>query len=154
MRTQVADEIERLDGLRGRQKGGERISQIRNEMNLTMERGCGVYRDQDSMTQTVREMGQLRGRVSDLGLQDSSKVFNTELIAALELHNMVDVAESVAMAAQQRKESRGAHACSDFPHRNDQEYLHHSLIHWDVGGPRFGKKPVNLGTWEPEERKY
>lgn len=154
MRSQVADEAERLDSLRGRKKGGERISQIRNEMNLTMERGCGVYREQESMAQTAREMGQLRGRVSDLGLQDESKVFNTELISALELHNMVEVAESVALAAHQRKESRGAHACSDFPHRNDQEYLHHSLVYWGAGGPRFDKKPVNLGTWVPEERKY
>ncbi|NNL85336.1 MAG: succinate dehydrogenase/fumarate reductase flavoprotein subunit, partial [Myxococcales bacterium] len=114
----------------------------------------GVYREQESMARTVREMATLRGRVSDLGLEDDSKVFNTELIAALELHNMVDVAETVALAANERKESRGAHACSDFPHRNDQEYLHHSLVYWEPAGPRLDKKAVNLGTWEPEERKY
>ncbi len=154
LRSQTADEAERLDGLRGRKKGGERISQIRREMNESLETGCGVYREQETMAQTVRTMAQLRGRVADLGLEDESKVFNTELVAALELHNMVDVAETVAIAAHARKESRGAHACSDFPNRNDQEYLHHSLVYWDPAGPRLDKKSVNLGTWEPEERKY
>ena len=58
------------------------------------------------------------------------------------------------MAAAARKESRGAHACSDFTSRNDQEYLHHSLVYLDAGGPRVDKKDVTLGRWEPEERKY
>ena len=153
-RSQTGNESERLENLRGRKKGGENISQIRREMHGIMEAGCGVYRDHEGLERTVRELAQLKGRVADLGLQDESKVFNTELTAALELQNMLDVAEAVAIAARGRKESRGAHAGRDFPTRNDQEYLHHSLVHLEPSGPRLDKKSVTLGTWEPEERKY
>ena len=67
---------------------------------------------------------------------------------------MLDVAETVAVAAADRRESRGAHACSDFTTRNDQEFLHHSLVYFAPGGPHLDKKDVTLGHWEPEERKY
>jgi len=154
LKAQGEEEAARIENLRGRQKGGEKISQIRRELNHTMEEGCGVYRKQESMNATVREVASLRGRVSDLKLEDSSKVFNTELIAALELVNLVDVAEAVAVSAAHRKESRGAHTCRDFPVRDDQNYLYHTICHFDAAGPKLSKKDVTLGTWEPEERKY
>ncbi|MCG8589787.1 MAG: FAD-binding protein [Proteobacteria bacterium] len=154
IQTQIEEEVARLDALRGRKKGGEKIAQLRRELNVAMESGCGVYREQSSMRACVETVAQLRGRVSDLRLEDESKVFNTELIAALELINMVDVAEAVANSALSRKESRGAHACSDFGSRDDQNYLYHTTCHFDAAGPRLGKKPVTLGKWEPEERKY
>jgi fumarate reductase flavoprotein subunit len=154
IRSQGEEEAARLESLRGRKKGGEKISQIRRELHKTMEEGCGVYREQTSMAATVREVASLRGRVSDLKLEDDSRVFNTELIAALELVNMVDVAEAVAISAVQRKESRGAHTCEDYPVRDDQNYLYHTLCYFDPAGPRIEKKDVTLGVWEPEERKY
>jgi fumarate reductase flavoprotein subunit len=152
--AEAEEEAARIDNLRGRQKGGEKISQIRRELNNTMEEGCGVYRMQDTMAATVQTVAQLRGRVTDLKLDDTSKVFNTELIAALELVNMVDVAEAVAVSALDRKESRGAHTCRDFPTRDDENYLYHSICHFDAAGPKLSKKDVTLGTWVPEERKY
>ena len=106
------------------------------------------------MTDGVGSVAQLRGRVADLRLEDDSKVFNTELITALELANMVEVAETLAVSAAHRKESRGAHTCKDFTTRNDQDYLYHTLAYHDAAGPRLGKKDVVLGKWEPEERKY
>ncbi|MCA9513216.1 MAG: FAD-binding protein [Myxococcota bacterium] len=154
LRAQGDEEANRIANLRGRQKGGERISQVRRELNKAMEEGCGVYRNQESMQATVRAVAQLRGRVSDLKLEDTSRVFNTELIAALELVNMVDVAEAVAVSAAHRKESRGAHTCSDFPTRDDVNYLYHTLCYFDPAGPRLDRKAVTLGKWEPEERKY
>ncbi len=152
-RREGEEEAARLDRLRGK-KGGERIAQIRGELNLSMERGCGVYREQASMRQTVSEIAQLKRRFPDVGLQDTSRVFNTEIVAALELENMLDVAEAVAGAAELRKESRGAHACSDFTTRNDQEYLHHSMVFWSPSGPRIEKKAVTITRFQPEERKY
>jgi fumarate reductase flavoprotein subunit len=154
MRQLAEEEAARLDTLRGKSKGGETISQVRREMQDAMEDGCGVYREQVSMDTACRNLAQLKGRYADLVLKDSSKVFNTELVAALELGNMLDVAESVAVSAAQRVESRGAHTRSDATTRDDQNWLHHTLCTFDPAGPRIEKKEVTLGHWEPEERKY
>lgn len=148
------EESARIDALRGKQKGGEKLSHIRTEMQNTMEDGCGVYREQASMAATVRQIAQLRGRYADLALDDSSMVFNTELIAALELGNMLDVAEALVNSAVHRQESRGAHTRKDFTTRDDQNFLYHTLCYFDPAGPRLDKKSVTLGKWEPEERKY
>ncbi len=148
------EEAGRIANLRGKQKGGEKLAQIRSEMNRTMESGCGVYREQASMDDTVRSVAQLKGRFADLALEDTSKVFNTEIIAALELGNMLDVAESVAVSAAHRQESRGAHTRKDHTTRDDQNYLYHTLCSFDPAGPRLSKKDVTLGKWVPEERKY
>ncbi|MBW2666240.1 MAG: FAD-binding protein [Deltaproteobacteria bacterium] len=151
---QGEEEAARVDALRGRQKGGEKLSHIRQALNATMETGCGVYREQASMDDTVRTVAALKGRYADIGLQDSSKVFNTELIAAMELGAMLDVAEAVAVSAAGRNESRGAHTRKDSTARDDVNCLHHTLCHFDPAGPRLGKKDVTLGKWEPVERKY
>ena len=154
LRRQGEEEMARIDALRGRKKGGEKVAQIRREMNLSMERGCGVYREQASMQQTVAEIAQLKGRFADLALEDESKVFNTEILTALELGNMLDVAEAIAVTAAARHESRGAHACSDYPKRDDQKFLHHSLVYFTPSGPRLEKKTVTITRFQPEERKY
>jgi succinate dehydrogenase/fumarate reductase flavoprotein subunit len=106
------------------------------------------------MDATVGVLGQLRERMSDVKLEDDSKVFNTELTAALELDNMLMVAEALAVSAAHRKESRGAHTRRDATTRDDQNYLYHTLCYHDAAGPRLDKKGVTLGTWVPEERKY
>jgi succinate dehydrogenase/fumarate reductase flavoprotein subunit len=106
------------------------------------------------MDATVGVLGQLRERMSDVRLEDDSKVFNTELTAALELDNMLMVAEALAVSAAHRKESRGAHTRRDATTRDDQNYLYHTLCYRDSAGPRLDKKEVTLGTWVPEERKY
>jgi len=106
------------------------------------------------MDDTVRTVAELKGRYADLGLEDSSKVFNTELTAAMELGAMLDVAEALVNSAAQRNESRGAHTRKDAPNRDDQNFLHHTLCYFDPAGPRIEKKDVTLGKWVPEERKY
>ncbi len=150
----MEEEAERIAALRKHRQGSEKISTVRRELNVTMEEGCGVYREQASMDATVRTIASLRDRVKDVRVEDDSMVFNTELIAALELVNMVDIPESVAQSAAVRNESRGAHTRKDFPNRDDGNFLHHSLCYFGAEGPRLGTKPVNLGHWEPEERKY
>ena len=127
---------------------------MESELNNIMENACGVYRHQDTMQAGVGQVAQLRSRVADLRLEDDSKVFNTELITALELTNMVEVAEVLAVSAAHRKESRGAHTCRDHTARDDQNYLYHTMAYHDPAGPRLAKKDVVLGTWVPEERKY
>ena len=154
LRRQGEEEGARIEALRGKQKGGEKLSEVRREMCHAMEDGCGVYREQGPMDDACRTLAQLKGRYADLRLEDSSRVFNTEILAALELGNMLDVAEAIAFSAAQRKESRGAHTRKDFPRRDDPGWLHHTLCHFDPAGPRIGKKAVALGHWVPEERKY
>jgi fumarate reductase flavoprotein subunit len=154
LRAQGAEEGARLEALRGKRKGGEKLAVIRDQIAAALERGCGVYREESSLEEACRTLAQLRGRYADLGLDDESRVFNTEIIAALELGNMLDVAEAVANSALPRKESRGAHTRKDYPNRDDQNFLHHTLCTFDPSGPRIGKKPVTLGRWEPQERKY
>ncbi|MFB0978688.1 MAG: FAD-binding protein [Myxococcota bacterium] len=153
--AQAEEEAGRIESFRGSQRGEEKISGIRKELNLSMESGCGVYREQETMQTCVEEVEVLKQRSQHLKLDDPSKVFNTELIAALELTAMIDVAESLVNAAVVRKESRGAHTCRDFPTRDDENFLHHSVAFHEEGArPRIEKKKVTLGHWVPEERKY
>ena len=154
LRRMGEEEAARIDALRGKKRGGEKLSQVRRELAETMESGCGVYRDQSSMDTTAGAVAQLKGRYADLVLEDDSFVFNTELVAALELGNLIDVAEALAISAAHRKESRGAHTRVDFTTRDDQNYLYHTLCTFDPTGPQLGRKAVTLGVWEPEERKY
>jgi fumarate reductase flavoprotein subunit len=151
---QAKSEAARLDAIRGQKRGGETLAGVRQALNTAMEDGTGVYREQGSMQKAVGDVAALKQRFEQVSLSDPSQVFNTELTSLFELRNLLDVAEAVALAAVSRKESRGAHACRDFPKRNDQDYLHHSLVHFSEAGPRFGTKPVTLGVWVPEERKY
>src|SRR5690606_28588232 len=96
LRAAAEEEAARIDRLRGR-PGNERIAGLRAEMQSTMERGCGVYRKQETMQQAVAEIARIKARFADVGLQDRSKVFNTEIVAALELENMLEVAEAIAV---------------------------------------------------------
>jgi fumarate reductase flavoprotein subunit len=150
---QARSEEARLERLRGKH-GGEKIAQIRRELNLATESGCGVFREEESMRATLDTVTQLKGRYADIGLSDRSQIFNTEVVQALELGNMLDVAETVALAALHRRESRGAHTRTDYPTRNDGEFWKHSLVKFAPDGPRLGYKPVVKTRWELEERKY
>ena len=137
-----------------KQQGSERISSLRREMQTSMEQGCGVYRSRESLEKTCVTLSELRDRFGDVRIDDRGKVFNTDLVAALELDFMLDVARCIAQAALTREESRGAQARVDFPERNDKEFLHHQLVLSSEDGPRFKKHPVTVTRWVPKERKY
>ncbi|HTO68402.1 MAG TPA: FAD-binding protein [Myxococcota bacterium] len=150
---QARSEEARLDRLRGKH-GGEKIAQIRRELNHATESGCGVFREEDSMSAALETVTQLKGRFADVGLSDKSAIFNTEVVQALELGHMLDVAEAVVLSAVHRKESRGAHTRTDYPTRDDAQWWKHSLVKFAPDGPRLSYKPVVKTRWELEERKY
>ena len=152
---EAKEEAARIEAFRGSNRGEEKLSGLRKELNLAMEKGCGVYREHETMQVCVDAVDAIKGRAAHLKLDDPSKVFNTELIAALELQALIDVAETLVNSAILRKESRGAHTCRDYPTRDDQNFLHHSLAFYQPDArPRIDKKEVTLGHWIPEERKY
>ena len=152
----VADEAKRLDEQFLRKEGGkERIAQLRTEMHQAMEDGAGIYRDQSSLNKSQEIIGQLQERFLNLSLDDHSLTFNTELVSAIELGYMLDVAEAVVQSALQRTESRGSHQRTDFPERDDKNFLAHSLAYRNVGGvPRMEYLPATITRWPPGERVY
>jgi fumarate reductase flavoprotein subunit len=123
-------------------------------MQKAMESGCGIYRDRATMDATCQTLRKLRERFAHISLADKDAVFNTELIAALELECTLDVAETVARSALAREESRGSHTRTDFPKRDDARFLKHSLAYQTPDGPRIEYSPVTITRWPPEERKY
>jgi len=131
------------------------MATIREEMQKTLEQSAGIYRTGTSLRQGVDEMSRLRERSADLVIEDHSRTFNTERVAALELACMLDVAESIVTAATRREESRGAHQRTDFPKRDDVRYLGHSLIYRNAdGSARVEYLPVTITRWPPAERVY
>ncbi len=149
------DEAKRIDEQFFNKKNGkERIADIRGEMQMSMEEGIGIYREDVSMQKTCNKLNELRGRFANIKVEDSKGVFNTELMSALELDFMLDIAHAVAHSALNRKESRGSHTRSDYPNRMDEEYLKHSMAYRTDEAPRIDYLPVTITRWKPEERKY
>jgi fumarate reductase flavoprotein subunit len=135
-------------------QGKETLAGIRTELNRTMEHGAGIYRTAESLQQTCAVLRQLKERYRQVGISDRSQSFNTELTTALELGFMLDAAEAVAFSALARKESRGSHQRTDFPARDDQHYLKHSLAYRTGGDPRIDYLDVVITRWPPGERVY
>jgi len=149
------DEQKRIDQqFLNKRNGKERIADIRSEMQMSMEEGIGVYRSEESMKKTCNKLADLRGRFANIKVEDTKGAFNTEITSALELDFMLDIAQAVAHCALDRKESRGSHTRTDFPKRDDDQYLKHSLAYRTQGEPKVDYLPVAITRWQPEERKY
>jgi fumarate reductase flavoprotein subunit len=156
VQAQARDEHRRLEPeLLHRDGDGESISAIRDEMQETMEQGAGIYRAADSLAKAGDKLRELQDRFRLARIDDHSRTFNTQLIAALELSFMLDVAESIVHCAARREESRGAHQRTDFPARDDARFLAHSLIFREAdGSSRVEYPPVTITRWPPGERVY
>ncbi len=154
--AQALDEERRIQSQLLEKRGGrERIADLRTEMQQALERGAGIYRDETGLRAAADKIQELRDRYSNVVLDDTSRTFNTELIACLELSTMLDVAEAILESARMRNESRGAHQRTDHPQRDDARFLAHSLAHASKQGPpRIEYLPVTITRWAPGERVY
>jgi fumarate reductase flavoprotein subunit len=149
------DEQQRLDRQFLKKDGGkERIATIRQDMQKAMEDGAGIYRDEQSMQRACNTLRTLRERFNNIIIEDRVSTFNTEVMNALELDFMLDVAETIAVSALKRRESRGSHTRTDFPKRDDENFLKHTLAYRTPDGPKIEYLPVTITNWQPEERKY
>jgi fumarate reductase flavoprotein subunit len=154
--AQATDEQTRLEQQYLHKTGGrERIATIREEMQKAVEGGAGIYREQATLVQAGNKLRELQERFADISLDDHGRTFNTELISALELGFMLDVAQSIVECALYRTESRGAHQRTDFPDRDDKKFLAHSLVRRNSDASlHVDYLPVKITRWPPGERVY
>ncbi len=154
--AQAMDEERHLLGdFLEKKNGKERLADLRTDMQLTMEAGAGIYRDQRGLETAAGKIAALKERFHSISLEDRSRTFNTELVGCLELSYMLDLAESIIHSGLQRKESRGAHQRTDHPQRDDSKFLAHSLAYKnEAGAPRIEYLPVTITRWPPADRVY
>ena len=135
-------------------KGEERIGDIMADMQEVMMDKVSVFRMESPMKEALGKIMELKERYQHISLQDKGSCFNRDLLDALELGHMLDLAEVIAMGALFRQESRGAHFREDFPERNDDDFLVHTLVRHTDKGPQIFNKPVTITRFQPQERKY
>jgi succinate dehydrogenase / fumarate reductase flavoprotein subunit len=143
----------RVDDLLARD-GGESLYELRKELRATMDAKVGVFRTGEALRQALGTIREIRKRAEKAPVADKSRVYNTNLFHALELANLLDLAEIAVTGGLAREESRGAHARTDFPKRDDEKWLRHTLCFRDGEEVRLDYKPVTIDTWKPVERKY
>jgi succinate dehydrogenase / fumarate reductase flavoprotein subunit len=155
-RGSLAREQQLIDDIIGRaDSGGRRISEIKDELGTMMNEKCAVFRDEAGLTEALDVVRRLKDEAQVAGIDDRGTVFNQDVLGAIELGYMLDVAECIVVAAIERKESRGAQFRLDFPRRNDDEWLKHINLSLDgAAGPKISYSPVTLTRWEPQERTY
>ena len=152
--AQAKDVVARLTAL-ANQEGNESYSDIRNQMGDAMEEGCGIYRTQEGMEGAVNKIEELKERYKRISVKDKSSVFNTDLLYKIELGFILDVAQSIACSAVERKESRGAHQRLDYTERDDVNYLKHTQAFYNADGkPTIKYSDVKITKSQPAKRVY
>ncbi len=145
--------LERIDHLMN-SKGKEKVGPLRTELQERMMEKVGVFRNKKDLTEMTSEIKSLRERYREVSIDDKGKIFNTDLVEAIELGNLIDTAEPIIYGALVREESRGAHSREDFPKRDDKKWLKHTLVYKTDGKPKVDYKPVSITRFQPKERKY
>ncbi|HET9119940.1 MAG TPA: FAD-binding protein [Solirubrobacterales bacterium] len=149
------DEEARVSEIMGREKGsGRRVSEIRRELGDTMDKHVAVFREADGLNTALETVRRLKEEAQSCYIDDKGAVFNQDVLGALELRYMLDCAECTCVGAIHRTESRGAQFRTDFPERNDEEWLKHIDLTRTDDGPEISYSPVTITQWEPEERSY
>ncbi|MGW3986605.1 succinate dehydrogenase flavoprotein subunit [Streptomyces sp. NPDC004830] len=151
----VLEQVERLRN----STGAERVAELRRELQETMDANVMVFRTEQTIKTAVEKIAELRERYKNVAIQDKGKRFNTDLLEAIELGNLLDLAEVMAVSALARKESRGGHYREDYPNRDDVNFMRHTMAYREVGADgsetvRLDYKPVVQTRYQPMERKY
>lgn len=151
----VEAQVERLRN----STGHERVADLRLELQETMDANVMVFRTEQTIKTAVEKIAELRERYLNVSVQDKGKRFNTDLLEAIELGNLLDLAEVMAVSALARKESRGGHYREDYPNRDDVNFMRHTMAYREVGADgsdsiRLDYKPVVTTRYQPMERKY
>jgi succinate dehydrogenase / fumarate reductase, flavoprotein subunit len=153
-RGQLAQEEESIAEIVGRERSGRRVSEIKEELGATMDKYVAVFRDEDGLRTALETVRRLKEEAQSPAIDDRGTVFNQDLLGALELQFMLDNAECIVVSALERKESRGAQYRTDFPERNDDEWMKHINVSPNGSEPEISYSEVTVTQWEPEERKY
>ncbi len=134
--------------------GSEKSAELRTRLKQVMMDKCGIYRTGAGLSEALNEVRELKERNRHTGVSHQGKVFNQSLIEALELDGLMGLAETMVLGALNRTESRGAHSREDYPDRDDDNWLKHTLVTQEADGPQVGYRPVNLMRFEPKPRVY
>jgi succinate dehydrogenase / fumarate reductase flavoprotein subunit len=145
-----------IEAILSRPREGRRVSEIKSELGETMNKHAAVFRDEQGLQSALETIGRLREESDNAWVDDRGTVFNQDVLGAIELGFMIDCAHTTVVAALERKESRGAQYRTDFPERNDDQWLKHIDISLGQDGaePQVSYSPVTITQWQPEERKY
>ncbi|HEX2102926.1 MAG TPA: FAD-binding protein [Solirubrobacteraceae bacterium] len=153
--AKLEEDVAEIDAIIARPQTGRRISAIKDELGETMNKYCAVFRDEDGLRQGYEIVRRLKEEAKTAYIDDRGTVFNQDVLGAIELGYMLDCAEAIVVSAIERKESRGAQFRTDFPERNDDEWLKHINVSLNGGEePEISYSPVTITQWQPEERKY
>jgi succinate dehydrogenase / fumarate reductase flavoprotein subunit len=150
----LRDEERGLEEIVRRERTGRRVSEIKAELGATMDKYAAVFRDEEGLHKGLEIVRRLKEEAKTCAIDDKGTVFNQDLLGAMELGFMLDNAECIVIGAIERKESRGAQYRTDYPERNDDEWLKHIDLEIDGGAPKVSYSEVTMTQWEPQERKY
>jgi succinate dehydrogenase / fumarate reductase, flavoprotein subunit len=151
----LADEQRTIGELIGRERGsGRRVSELRRELGETMDEHVAVFRDEAGLKVALETVRRLKEEAGSAYIDDRGSVFNQDVLGAIELGFMLDNAECTCVAALERKESRGAQHRTDFPERDDDEWLKHIDLRQNAAGPEIDYSDVTITQWQPAERTY
>jgi succinate dehydrogenase / fumarate reductase, flavoprotein subunit len=153
-KDQLQRDAGEIDSIIARPRDGRRVSEIKNELGELMNRHVAVFRDEQGLQAARETIARLKEETAAAWIDDHGTVFNQDVLGAIELGYMIDCAETTVAAAIERKESRGAQFRTDFPERDDEQWLKHIEISRDGGAPVVSYSPVTITHWQPEERKY
>lgn len=150
----AANDVETMMETFRNSNGSERVHILRRELQDTMDMNAQVYRTDETLRQALADVKSLRERYKNVGIMDRGQRYNTDLLEAIELGFLLDLAEVLVVSALERRESRGGHAREDYPNRDDENFMQHTMAYKSDDGVKLDYKPVVITRYQPMERKY